>query len=908
MKLLLSVKITLKDYFPKSKSITYENFICLISHKNTQSQLRFSTLSEQNFIRQKIESLNSNIIYNIHIFDSIKKSLIGICQFSINFEKIKNLNINDILTQEENIKLIIDSKTKRKFFDNITNMGDIYLLISTEIKILNKQLYNNYSKENRRTKNKKNINIHSSNSVLNDSTAKSFKKKSSIRTMKNNYESLNILDNFYDKSYFNSNLVCDTENDYNTFYLDTNIKKNKSTNKAKVNLKNIIKINNDFYSKNNIFNNSSTELMSPKNNKFNYNYNNKKKIILNKNKINIMNLIDKKIDKKNYQTNINTYTNNFSKTQMGINFRKNEYNNYNTFNKVNKIKKVKEECKNLLESQFFEKKNKNKIQIKIFGKNNISTDRKIFNKKNLDFNEYIGMNTEITKNNEDIGNNNINNFNNIFLKTEFSASKLIPENQTTQRKNIFSEIKLNKNYYMSAQTQNNDIMNQSRGTFSPKLSLKIKLPEQGIETEKNDKNKKLLNNKLKTPKGNKIKYINFVTKKNYEQEKGELKKRYNEFIHLNSILMNKFKITYNNNSIYKNKLENIKQTCNYLNKCKNIIINKKNINEAIKIKNHIYTHYEEESILTKMINVKLKENSITETILGNIENENSFNKINILFSHKKETLLNLIKNVIKYYGNISQIYNDDSDKKIKFINSLKKYDIKEEININSNYFNYINKTKNFKDKIITEVDEEKENEEEIDYEDNVKKNKNNKINNLNELIHKDEHHIKEIKINLSKYVNKINNNKNKNQFTLEEDTYYYDENLNNLIEKILIEQFPQIYNTNSKFVHLEKNKYVFNDKILFAYIENNDVILKDIAYDKKYNLNEFYNTYCLKDKKTNFIYTKKIRQKYIKIKSYEDKEIYTDKRIKNENSTTMDTDFVQQSIISKGNEIIEEKI
>ena len=97
------------------------------------------------------------------------------------------------------------------------------------------------------------------------------------------------------------------------------------------------------------------------------------------------------------------------------------------------------------------------------------------------------MNTEITKNNEDIGNNNINNFNNIFLKTEFSASKLIPENQTTQRKNIFSEIKLNKNYYMSAQTQNNDIMNQSRGTFSPKLSLKIKLPEQGIETRKKNK-------------------------------------------------------------------------------------------------------------------------------------------------------------------------------------------------------------------------------------------------------------------------------------------------------------------------------------------------------------------------------------------------------------------------------------
>ena len=53
----------------------------------------------------------------------------------------------------------------------------------------------------------------------------------------------------------------------------------------------------------------------------------------------------------------------------------------------------------------------------------------------------------------------------------------------------------------------------------------------------------------------------------------------------------------------------------------------------------------------------------------------------------------------------------------------------------------------------------------------------------------------------------------------------------------------------------------------------------------------------------NFIYTKKIRQKYIKIKSYNEKENNNEKKIaKNENNTTMDTDFIQ------GNEISEEKI
>ena len=142
MKLTLSVKITLRDYFPKNKSIPYENFICLIKHNNNFiSQISFPKNSENNFINHKVESINSNIIYNFHIFDSYKKSLIGISHLCINFDKVKNLNINDTLTQEGNHKLIIDSQTKRKFFDTVTNMGDIYLIISTEIKILNKTLY-----------------------------------------------------------------------------------------------------------------------------------------------------------------------------------------------------------------------------------------------------------------------------------------------------------------------------------------------------------------------------------------------------------------------------------------------------------------------------------------------------------------------------------------------------------------------------------------------------------------------------------------------------------------------------------------------------------------------------------------------------------------------------------------------
>ena len=127
MKLLLSITITLKDYIPKDKYIPFENYLCIISHNNFNGKIHLSNLQNQNFIKHKIELCDeSNIVYNLHMLDSLKSSLIGIYQIIINFDKIKNLNINDTLTQEESAKLIIDPKTKRKIFDKIMNMGDIY--------------------------------------------------------------------------------------------------------------------------------------------------------------------------------------------------------------------------------------------------------------------------------------------------------------------------------------------------------------------------------------------------------------------------------------------------------------------------------------------------------------------------------------------------------------------------------------------------------------------------------------------------------------------------------------------------------------------------------------------------------------------------------------------------------------
>ena len=929
MKLTLSVKITLRDYFPKNKSIPYENFICLIKHNNNFiSQIRFPIYSENNFINHKVESINSNIIYNFHIFDSYKKSLIGISHLCINFDKVKNLNINDTLTQEGNHKLIIDSQTKRKFFDTVTNMGDIYLIISTEIKILNKTLYEpNKSKNRFLVINNENINISNINNTCANLniTPKSLKKKQIIKSLENNnYESLNIFDTFYGRSELNNYTAYLEENDLNTFYQSTVTKKNKSTNKAKVNLKNIIKNNNNQYN----FHNSCAESMSPKyNSKTNIHKKNNKskkktKISLNKKRVSILSLIEQKIDKSKFRQNydsiceISTPSNtlyNFNKIQKGNNLSKKDYNTFNCFNKFNCVKKEKNE------QDFFKKKNKNKIQINLCGKNEISTERKLNSKKKLELIDYSRINTDIMKpsiifknKNPNITiNNNLNT--NIFLQTEGETSTYdkLPQNKISLNKNILRNLNLKKISTNKNISNNNKLKDETRGTFSPKLSLKLKFDENFLLTDENNttqtRNNQKIYKKLMTPKGNRMNFteMNFTYEKNDEKINEKLRKKYLGIFDCYNLLIKKIKYNYYSNKLFRKKFDEIRERCNHLNKLKNRINDRIEENDSKRIINHTLTHFEEEKLLTKMINIKLKENSVYDLIFSGAEkNTNTLNKINILISQKENILLNLIKNTVKYYGNISQIYNEESTKKQELIKLLDKYDIKEKNKkINLNYINYMNQTNNFRDKVvITEVDEEKENEEEND--EYINKNTNLILDdefNSDNKNNISENKIKEIKISIPNL-----KNSNVNKIENDNDDNNYDENLNSLIEKILIEQFPENYDTKERFVHIDKNKYFFKNKIFFAYIEDNDIILKEDEYGYKYTLDEFYNQFCFEDKKenkSNFIYTKKIRQKYIKIKSYDEKEINNDKKMsKNENNTTMDTDFIQQSTISKGYE------
>ena len=144
--------------------------------------------------------------------------------------------------------------------------------------------------------------------------------------------------------------------------------------------------------------------------------------------------------------------------------------------------------------------------------------------------------------------------------------------------------------------------------------------------------------------------------------------------------------------------------------------------------NNIYTTTNNK-VREPLINIKQKEFNIYKTIFKLSYNENDIE--NFLSDEKlnEDNILNILlvmmKNIINQYGNVTQIYHNKLDKKMKLINLLYKHKIEEKpendknvINLsqisklNSSIKKIINSVYNtrndYKFKVIREVDEEKE--------------------------------------------------------------------------------------------------------------------------------------------------------------------------------------------------------
>ena len=133
MNCTVAIKIT--DYIPKIETIPYQNFICLFTSGENEGQLPLIP-EETSIYKHIIKNLISDLKYKIHILDINDMSLIGMCEMIIPFNLINQIDPQNSFVQEQQKKILIDSKTKRKLFGAILNVEDIYININIFLSIL----------------------------------------------------------------------------------------------------------------------------------------------------------------------------------------------------------------------------------------------------------------------------------------------------------------------------------------------------------------------------------------------------------------------------------------------------------------------------------------------------------------------------------------------------------------------------------------------------------------------------------------------------------------------------------------------------------------------------------------------------------------------------------------------------
>ena len=773
----------------------------------------------------KINKISNNVckINNLKLENKNNKKNIYICDINkVNKDKNKT-----------NIKQLINRNTRKNPFEYIkikkinTNINKNDNIKGVSINnINNTNIINKTSKNSKKNNNKlemiykgeypspiiftendkKNINLNMHNiCVQNYYTITSATSPVSVNTI---VKKDDINDKYLDKikiytkknfnNKFNKKAIVTTKinNDVHKLYdfrnnfnrLNTGIKRNKTN--FNVNLKNDIKVssitnNNDFYQCNI----------------------NKKEIIKKYNKKNKTKDKEKLSEyfKAKYRHNeifINRVKSNESLNNINHCFYIDKRNakNYNTTNicciknycSVDKVKN-----KNVHYNKIVKKSNLFRSSTIDFPKKNSNLIKKT--KKPYTTNLYNYLNC-IENLNYNMTSTSFLNKNNYKKRYQFDKfDNFISPKSYTLRDNSYNNI--NKRVY-------NSINNNHKGKLKYTNSGEI-INTLSIEEKKNNSisnlNLKIQNN-----------FITSIFKRNIIKK--EYRNKMINFLEYYQLLSKKLKKLIN---VYKNqKTKYILYKEKYINSIqkKDIINQKMNINNLY---NYIHVKINcriNNQIIPKIKKIKEKEINIYQNIFNIFINDSD------VFSLLKEEvikrenenkklciLLVIIKNLINTYGNITQIFNDDIQKKKQLIFLLINNGI--EINniiyfcpkvININKRDEINNKYNFKE-IKEEIEEEEEEDNEEDDEQKEEKNINISI------VYKND----------------------------------------NIIDKILIEDFPIKYKniTEKKFVKLGSNEYMFNNEIkLFAYYKDEEVYLQienDNSYDsyKEYSLEEFISKY-----------------------------------------------------------------
>ena len=864
---MITCKITIKikDYFPKVDTIPYQNYICLFSYGEYEGQIPFLPDDSKQFEHQ-IKNISSDVKYRVKILDYNDMSLIGICEMIINYDIINQITPPNGFIQEQQKKLLIDLKTKRKIFGTVKT-GDIFLNIYAEV-ILISRTNLDLKKYN---KNRKNANQYTPQSYIkyNFKINKfDYSPKSNKNRLTNSNSEKHNFNNMKQKKWKNSNK---NNNQFNNLINDedkkmfnnTNI--NKSFKNYSFRIHQNQNLNNDLKQQNK---KTIIDLLQQKRNKekglIEKEKNNKNGVAINE--IKNYNEAQKEgyLTEQNFKSNfriklennyiINNYKlKNKNKDDLKSFKTNNDYIDYkNNDNKIKNDVELNNNCPNI------------NIVNKNGSKNYLHIKKKL--SPNLNINKYKD-NNEFNENLSRTVKNNISeNLSKYIYKSknkEVKMGKTICNNY--YKDNILSYIQnenKSNNYIdttlLSAYSGKEDILDidhiilekgaELRNDFILQMksynNLNNKIKENDILiNQNNNENKNDSNNPIigmthfdiETPKTEKISQYSSTQSLNNGLTQDNVKSNCLKLIQFYSLLNLKLNRISKKNVEIKKKLFIIKELISNEIKKSDKIKNEMNINQlnsnlSLNINNKM-----NEKLLYILPRVKYMESDIYKFLFDIFYSDEEVIKFREYENYNEQTkiflLLTVVKNLLNKYGNISQIFSNDINSKYKLMKCFMNYDLTEKEEGEKDYVNleeFSNeiKLRNEKGKysedlankfrIIKEVDEDKEEENDEDDEE---------INSIKK-----------------EYINNENNE---------------DENE---IDKILFEEVPKLYNNKYKFSKNEFNEYFFDNQKIKVFLDKNKenkenkvdigelkIILNKNECDEEYALDDFLKIFNKKE-------------------------------------------------------------
>ena len=706
-----TIIIKIKDYFPKIDSIPYQNYICLFTNGESEGQIPLVS-QENECYQHQIKNIVSDIKYKVHVLDFNDMSLIGMCDMAIPYNIISQINPPNGFIQEQQKKLLMDGNTKRKLFGTVLNMGDIYLNIYSEIYLSEKNNTSIVSQNNRSTRKKKLISVNNNSKLKKkiDGSPRTVHKKKLIMEMNSDRQAMMNLNKHNFLNVINiekpKNFTSNNKDDKSPIPAKKNSSFNYKDIQPKEEKNGFVKINNNIKKKNLSKKRKTDNAIAKKqiDKKYNIekekeNYNlshnllNRYKTESNKTPINNNSKLRKK---KNLQNKINDINNNEKILKGGVNYFSNPQN------------------KNLLMDNISPKMSNNnyneneEIQFTNKSGNKITTIESL---ENIDFSgkKYITK-SKTKKSNSP---NNLANVNNTLFST----------NSTEQEINDIDKIIVEKG---------NEITND--------FNIQLK--------NKNYTNENIIGN------DNNLDYV--------EQAQLEIKNNIIKLIDFYSLLSHKI-LKLNQKNINLDKKSFIYKEKLFTELKKNNVLTQKKTNAEIENFINVNNHGAlNEKFLRAMIKLKKSEFKIYQNIFNLFYYEYDILKFKEFEKNKKmeenvkiELLLVVFRNLIKNYGNISQIHMGNTSKKNILKNCLNKYGLIEKNEGEGNNNNIEMMQNNIKDnlkenninnlenkdnaneidkfKVIKEEDEEKEDEldEEEDKINNIQNNNIISFNNSN---------------------------------------------------------------------------------------------------------------------------------------------------------------------------------